>query len=162
MNSMCRKSSCKNFERLEMKNVIFILFILLLGGCETLITSSAEVDALIAQDKCGQATNFAKKNFHGDYLNLMLGNIQLNCLGNKNIAIEHYKLAARGGSNAAAEALIRLGEKPPEQTTRYVTTPASQPQQIIIQQQAPVMMPNPNACMQDGGSLFCPKHPSTR
>lgn len=44
----------------------------------------------------------------------------------------------------------------------YVYTPKPQPQQIIIQQQAPVMMPNTNACMQDGGSLYCPNHPSTR
>lgn len=39
-------------------------------------------------------------------------------------------------------------------------SPPTQPQQIIIQQQQPVS--NPNACIQDGGSVFCPNHPSNR
>jgi hypothetical protein len=38
--------------------------------------------------------------------------------------------------------------------------PPVQPQQIIIQQQQPTG--NPNACIQDGGSVFCPNHPNTR
>lgn len=37
-----------------------------------------------------------------------------------------------------------------------------QPQTIIIQQQAPNVMQNPNACIQDGGSISCPNHPNTR
>jgi hypothetical protein len=39
-------------------------------------------------------------------------------------------------------------------------SPPTQPQQIIIQQQQPIS--NPNACIQDGGSVFCPNHPSNR
>jgi hypothetical protein len=38
--------------------------------------------------------------------------------------------------------------------------PPAQPQKIIIQQQQP--MKNPNACIQDGGLVSCPNHPSTR
>jgi hypothetical protein len=58
-----------------------------------------------------------------------------------------------------------LGEKLPEPPKviykeRIVQQP--QPQQIIIQQQAPAMNQNLGACIQDGGGLFCPNHPSTR
>ena len=34
-----------------------------------------------------------------------------------------------------------------------------QPQQIIIQQRP---KDNPNACIQDGGGIYCPNHPNTR
>jgi hypothetical protein len=40
----------------------------------------------------------------------------------------------------------------------YIYTPTPQPQQIIIQQQGPVMMQNPAACIQDGGSTYCPRY----
>ena len=148
-----------------MKKVILTLFVLLLGGCETMNDHPTMMRGFIQSGNCGEAEAYAYRNFREEYLDWMLGNVALQCRRDRQRAIEYYRAGARPNdkfSHLSVRSLIEMGEKPPEQTTRYVTTPTPQPQQIIIQQQAPVMMPKLNACMQDGGSLYCPNHPSTR
>ena len=39
------------------------------------------------------------------------------------------------------------------------TQPKQAPVQIIIQQNPPTHFPNLNACIQDGGPIFCPNYP---
>ena len=148
-----------------MKKISLIIFVLLLSGCEAMNDHPTIMRGFIQSGNCAEAERYAYSNFREDYLDWMLGNVALDCRRDRRRAIEYYKAGARPNtsySHLSVRSLIELGEKPPEQTTRYIATPTPQPQQIIIQQQAPAIMPNPNACIQDGGSIFCPNNPSTR
>lgn len=147
-----------------MKKIFFILCVLMLGGCETMNDHPTRMRGFIQSGNCGEAEAYAYRNFREDYLDWMLGNVALHCRNDKQRAIQYYRAGARPNtsfSDLSVRSLIEMGETPPEQTTRYVLvpTPAPQPQQIIIQQQAPVMMPNPAACIQDGGATYCPRYP---
>lgn len=135
----------------------------ILVGCETFNDHPTTMRNFISQNQCHEAEAYANRNFREDYLDWMLGNIALSCRKNRRAAIEYYKAGARANSqysNLSVRALIELGETPPTPIIKYVTNPA-QPavqQQIIIQQPQQQIM-NPNACIQDGGPIFCPKYP---
>ncbi|WP_408596504.1 hypothetical protein [Limnohabitans sp.] len=47
---------------------------------------------------------------------------------------------------------------------RNIYTYTPQPQKVLGQQpqQQPPMMQNPSACIQDGGSVYCPGHPNSK
>lgn len=148
-----------------MKKFLIYLSVLLLVGCETASEQRQIVWRQILDGNCGSAESLAMQDFSGEYLNWWYGTIQLHCRKDRRKAIEFFKAGARANgefSNLSVKALIELGETPPEPTTRYISvptpTPTPQPQQIIIQQQAPVMMPNPAACIQDGGGTYCPRY----
>jgi hypothetical protein len=153
-----------------MKKLLICLSVLVLAGCETASEQRQIVWKQILDGNCGSAESIAMQNFSGEYLNWWYGTIQLHCKKDRRKAIEFFRAGARANgqfSDLSVKALIELGEKPPEPTTRYIAVPVRQPQpqpqpqpqQIIIQQQP---MDNPNACIQDGGGIFCPNHPNTR
>ena len=148
-----------------MKKFYLLFLILLLSGCETMNDHPTMMRGFIQSGNCGEAEAYAYRNFREEYLDWMLGNVALHCRRDKNRAIQYYRAGARPNStysHLSVRALIEMGEKPPEQTTRYVTVPApapaAQPQQIIMQQRAPVILPNPAACIQDGGGTYCPRY----
>ena len=117
--------------------------------------------------KCDEAEQLVDKFFKKDELFFFLGAISQYCRKDKSKAIQYYKTVIRMNgkdSDSAIRALIELGETPPEPTNNYgaASNPPQKPPQIIIQQQqAPVIMGNPAACIQDGGSTYCPNHPNT-
>lgn len=147
-----------------MKKILIYLSVLMLVGCQTAAEKKQIVWGQISAGNCSNAENLARQDFfHVGYLNWWYGTIELHCRKNKSKAIEFFKVGAISGgelSHLSVKALIDLGEKPPEPATRYISvpTPTPQPQQIIIQQQAPVIIPNPAACIQDGGSTYCPRY----
>lgn len=147
-----------------MKKILIYLSILMLVGCETASEHRQIMWKHILDGDCSKAEGHAYNNFRAEYLDWMLGTVQLHCRKNRSKAIEYFKAGARANSefsNLSVRALIELGEKPPEPTTRYIAVPVQrpqpqpQPQQIIIQQQP---MNNPNACIQDGGGIYCPNY----
>lgn len=147
-----------------MKKVILVLLVLMLGGCETMNDHPTMMRGFIQSGNCGEAEAYAYRNFREEYLDWMLGNVAIQCRRDRQRAIQYYRAGARVNdkfSHLSVRSLIELGEKPPEPTTRYIAAPIQrqQPQQIIIQQQP---MNNPNACIQDGGGIYCPNHPNTR
>ena len=153
--------------------VVLIIFNALVGYALAGSNNVAEMFInFVHTGKCDEAQQLADKHMQGDFLFLSLGMISQYCRNDKKKAAEYYKAAVRMNgtdlavTNAAIRALIEIGETPPEPMNKSASTsstaPKSQPQQIIIQQQpSPIVMPPLNTCMQDGGSLFCPNHPST-
>jgi hypothetical protein len=144
-----------------MKKIILIISVLMLGGCGTMNDHPAMMNGFIQSGKCSEAEAYAYDNFREEYLDWMLGNVALYCRRDRQKAIQYFRAGARPNdkfSHLSVRSLIEMGETPPEQTTRYVAPPTPRPQQIIIQQQAPVMMQNPAACIQDGGSTYCPRY----
>ena len=153
-----------------MKYATTLAVFLTLYGCQAPVDHTNTVNTFINYRECGEAEAYAYKNFRGDYLHWTLGNIEINCKKNRKAAIEYYRAGARNNSefsNLSVNALIRLGETPPEPTRQVIIQQQQQrPQQIIIQQpqqqQQEPMGTKMNSCMQDGGSLYCPNHPNTR
>lgn len=147
-------------------NKIYALFLMmLLSGCETLNDHPKVMNDFIKSGNCKEAEEYAYRNFRAEYLDWMLGNVALECHKDRKKAIQYYRAGARPNerySDLSVRSLIEMGETPPEQTTRYITTPtpAQQPQQIIIQQQAPAV--KGGVCIQDGGGTFCPNHPNSK
>jgi hypothetical protein len=145
-----------------MRKVFAIGVIAMLSGCETMNDHPSMMNNFIASGRCSDAEAYAYRNFREDYLDWMLGNVALHCRRDRQRAIEYYKAGARPNkqySHLSVRSLIEMGEKPPEQTTRYIQTPSrqqtqQQQPQVIIQQP----QPNPNACIQDGGGTFCPNY----
>lgn len=138
----------------------------MLEGCETMNDHPTMMNNFISSGKCYEAEAYANRNFREEYLDWMLGNVELSCRYNRQKAIAYYMAGARPNaeySHLSVRALIKMGEKPPEQNVRYIPAPVSAPasQQIIIQRQSQPVA-NPNSCIQDGGSLYCPNHPNTR
>jgi hypothetical protein len=143
-----------------MEKIFLIFAVLLLSGCETMNDHPKMMRGYITLGYCGDAEAYANRNFREEYLDWMLGNVALECRRDRQKAIQYYRAGARINqkfSDLSIRALIELGEKPPEPSTRYISvpTPRPQPQQIIIQQQP---MNNPNACIQDGGGIYCPNY----
>ncbi|WP_146185796.1 hypothetical protein [Limnohabitans sp. 2KL-1] len=146
-----------------MKRLLIFISVFALMGCETASEQRQVVWKHILDGNCTSAESYAMQNYTGEYLYWWYGTIQQHCRKNRSKAIEYFKAGARANSeysNLSVKALIELGEKPPEPTTRYITVPVQrqpqpQPQQIIIQQQP---MNNPNACIQDGGGIYCPNY----
>jgi hypothetical protein len=147
-----------------MKKAILILLALMISGCETMNDHPTMMRGFIQSGNCGEAEAYAYRNFKEEYLDWMLGNVAIQCRRDRQRAIQYYRAGARANdkfSHLSVRSLIELGEKPPEPTTKYIAAPIQrqQPQQIIIQQQP---MNNPNACIQDGGGIYCPNHPNTK
>ena len=138
-----------------------------------------EANRLISIGDCSGAEAYARANVQRPIVYTVLGMVQLDCRRNKKAAIQYLRTAALENESLATEMLIELGEKPPDLKATTTPTPREysmpqpppyvsqqrqqqeqQAQQIIIQQPPPML--NPNACIQDGGSIFCPNHPSTK
>lgn len=139
-----------NVKRLFLATTIF------LAGCAS---NNARIDVVkeyVQRGDCVGAENYARQNVSGDLFYGLMGGIAMECRRDRRAAIEYFKMGARMGNAASAGFLIQLGETPPEPTRQVIIQqqPAPQPQQIIIQQ-APIQMPNPAACIQDGGSTMC-------
>jgi hypothetical protein len=109
----------------------------------------------------------------------VLGFIQLECKKNKKSAVDYFTISARENESLAIEKLISLGEALPalnrnsSNPSVYATPlPAPPPMPAIIQPQPPriIILPqvqvqpmvNPNACIQDGGGVFCPNYNKRR
>lgn len=140
-----------------------------------------EANRLISIGDCSGAETYARANVQRPIVYTVLGMVQLDCRRNKRAAIQYLKTAALEDESLAREMLIELGEIPPDRKTATSAPPTAreyslpqpppyvspaqqqqreqQTQQVIIQQQP---MLNPNACIQDGGSIFCPNHPNTK
>lgn len=132
-----------------MKKVVLLVFLFMLGGCETMNDHPKMMRGYITLGYCADAEAYANRNFRDEYLDWMLGNVALQCRRDRQKAIQYYRSGARTNqkfSDLSIRALIEMGETPPEQTTRYVSVPAPapQPQQIIIQQQPAVILPGPS------------------
>jgi len=138
-----------------------------------------EVSRKIGTGDCAGAETTARTNFHAPMIYTVLGFIQLECKKNKKSAIEYFTISARENESLAIEKLIGLGEAQPplnrnsRSPSVYATPlPTPPPMPAIIQPQPPriIILPqvqvqpmmNPNACIQDGGPIFCPNHPNTR
>ena len=151
-----------------MKKVFILgIFTLLIGGCAHFENRGAILTEFLAKKDCNGAENYVK-NMAADNEGqryFFRGAVHLECRKNRKSAVEYFKLGAQNGDQNSIDILIKMGEKVPEQPKivyrdRVISPPPpAQPQQIIIQQQ-PMM--NPNACIQDGGGVFCPNHPSTQ
>ena len=139
-----------------------------------------EVNKKIITKDCAGAESYARRFIQPPILFTVIGLVKLDCLGDKRSSIEYLKIAARENETIAIEKLIALGESPPpvmrpsvkNPEMNLLALPAPPPMppiifppqaspQVIIQQQAPVMLPNPAACIQDGGGTFCPNHPNS-
>ena len=145
-----------------------------------------EVSRLIGNRECVSAEAYGRRNFQRPMLYTVLGMIQLDCKNDKKSAIEFFKLAARENEFVALEMLIKLGENasdigrvvieqapqlvenppmaialPPEHTLSRMPAQRLRPQPVIIvrPQTQYVIVPNINACIQDGGPIFCPRYP---
>ena len=138
-----------------------------------------EVSRKIGTGDCAGAETTARANFQAPMIYTVLGFIQLECKKNKKSAVDYFTISARENESLAIEKLISLGEAPPplnrnsRSPSVYATPlPAPPPMPAIIQPQLPriIILPqvqvqpmmNPNACIQDGGPIFCPNHPNTR
>ncbi len=151
-----------------MQKYILCLVSVLIAGCASSEHHTEIFGAHIKRGDCKAAENYGRNNAanNGEHY-LALGLVYIECYRKRKEGVEYLKVAVQNGNKNAVDALIKLGEKPPEPPKviykeRIVQQPQPQPQQIIIQQQAPAMNQNLGACIQDGGGLFCPNHPSTR
>ena len=145
-----------------------------------------EVSRLISNRDCVSAEAYGRRNFQRPMLYTVLGMIQLDCKGEKKSALEYFKLAARENEFVAIEMLVKLGENasdisrvvpeqpaqaiesppmgvvlPPAHTLSRMPTQRSRPQPVIIVRPQPqyLIVPIINACIQDGGPIFCPRYP---
>ena len=165
-----------------MKSIFFLLSILVslqLMAQDGSAKAYDEVSRKIGTGDCAGAEATARANFQAPMIYTVLGFIQLECKKNKKSAIDYFTISARENESLAIEKLISLGETPPplnrnsRSPSVYATPlPAPPPMPAIIQPQPPriIILPqvqvqpmmNPNACIQDGGPIFCPNHPNTR
>ena len=151
-----------------MQKYILCLMSVLIAGCASSEHHTEIFKAHIKRGDCKAAENYGRNNAANDGEHyLALGLVYFECYRKRKEGVEYLKLAAQNGNKNAVSALITLGEKLPEPPKviykeRIVQQPQPQPQQIIIQQQAPAPNQILGACIQDGGGLFCPNHPSTR
>jgi hypothetical protein len=142
------------------------IFLLSIAGCAQFEDRGKKLKELVEKKDCDGAERYAQNMAADDGKRYSaLGGIELQCRRNRVAAIKYFKLGAINGDKHSISALIRLGEEVPEPPKviykdRVIESPPpTQPQEIIIQQQR---MSNPNACIQDGGPIFCPNHPNTR
>ncbi len=167
-----------------MKNSVIFLVAMLCFFCCYLTHSHAqgigsidEVNHLIRIRDCAGAEVYARNNFQRPLLHTIFGMIYLDCRQNRKTAVDYFRIAARENESTAIEMLMSIGENttefgnnttyrspPPdymapqiENPPAHIFTPPPQPHQrrqpqvIIIHP-----LPNPAACIQDGGSTFCP------
>lgn len=141
------------------------------------ISALEEVNRLILAGKCSEAESKARLNVQPPVLDTILGLNELDCRGNKPAAINLLKIAAASGETVAIETLATLGVsvypphprpmQPPHRTTEeapappppHIMSPMPQPKtRLIIVPPQPVIIiqpRNPNACIQDGGTIYC-------
>jgi hypothetical protein len=161
-----------------MKSIFFLLSILVslqLMAQDGSAKAYDEVSRKIGTGDCGGAEATARANFQAPMIYTVLGFIQLECKKNKKSAVDYFTISARENESLAIEKLISLGEAPPplsrnsQNPSVYATPlPAPPPMPAIIQPQPPriIILPqvqvqpmmNPNACIQDGGPIFCPNY----
>ena len=143
-----------------------------------------EANRLISIGDCTGAEAYTRANIQRPIAYTVLGLVQLDCRRNKKAAIPYFKTAALDNESLATQMLIELGEPPMELRAAITAPPTAikeyslpqpppyvsparpqpeqqpQPQQIIIQQPPPTLIPG--ACIQDGGGLSCPNDPRTK
>lgn len=140
-----------------------LFLIVLITGCASAQEHLRVVERLSNSRDCAGAERYTRESFSGGDMYMILGEIAGKCRGDKRMAIEYWKMCARGGHPGCKEVLISAGGQLPEETRPnvvYVPQPVvQQPQNIIIQQPAQNQTSfNPAACIQDGGATFCPKY----
>jgi hypothetical protein len=138
-----------------------------------------EVSRRIGAGDCNGADLLARSSFQDPMLYTVLGIIQLDCRKNKKGAVDYFMISARQNESLAIDRLILLGEAPPQPKLGILSSAAdlvplpapppmpssiqAPPMTILISPQVQVQpMMNLNACIQDGGPIFCPNHPNTR
>lgn len=138
-----------------------MLSLISLVSCAQFEDRGEILKAYIQKRDCSGAENYARNMVAEDSERFFsLGIVYVGCYRKKEQGVEYLKYAAQKGNRHAVDVLIRLGEKPPEPPkVIYQERIVQQPQQIIIQQQPEI---NNNACIQDGGGIYCPNHPNTR
>lgn len=150
------------------KLLTLITSVTILSGCAHFEDRGEIITSFISKRDCGGAENYVRQMAGDDSERLFgLGAVYSDCYRNREKAVEYLRSSAQRGNSLAVDALIQLGEKPPEAPkTIYRDRVVQQPPVIIQQQQqqqrTPPMGSNANSCIQDGGSLFCPNHPNTR
>lgn len=116
-----------NLSLLKITSIVSALTALLVG-CATNSNNDVQaiekIQALSSQKDCAGAEQYARSQFGDGDLMVVLGAIEIDCKNNRRGGIEYWKSAAREGNQKAIQALISLGETPPEPT-----------RQVIIQQQ---------------------------
>jgi len=136
-----------------------------------------EANRLISQGDCVGAEIQVRNGVPKPMYYTMFGLIQLDCRKNKASAIDYFKMAARENEGVARELLSQLGVQvesvvssqsagdpmlistptSPPPAHQFSTLPAQRPR-VYIAPPVIVMQPmvSPYACIQDGGSTFCP------
>lgn len=118
---------------------VFVLSaVVLLQGCASQQEVLGNLRAKSDRQLCMEYMTLPSMNFYHSEREAVIRERRLDCWKFGNIAEERRK----------ADAEFQRGL----QGNRVV------PQQVIIQQQNN----NPNACIQDGGGIYCPNHPNTR
>lgn len=122
---------------------IIVLFIcplaVLLQGCASSEEVIGNLRAKTDRALCMEYMTLPSANFYHSEREFVIRERRLDCWKYGNIAEERRRADAE------------FAKPLPSQREQVA------PQQVIIQQQS-----NPNACIQDGGSVFCPNHPNTR
>jgi hypothetical protein len=138
-----------------------------------------ELNRLILARDCGGAEAYARTYFQPPVLHTLFGMISIDCKGNKQAAVEYFKMAARNNDSVAIEMLVRLGEAspdnritpppylnsygnqstpvmpPPKHSFSPMPQPRQLPQQVIIVSPQVIQPFNAAACIQDGGGTYC-------
>jgi len=129
----------------------------------------------IGSGECMEAEVMARKDLTPPLLYTALGIINIDCKKDKREAIKFFNMAASLQETLAITKLTSLGEPlpiannkasnqiiiqnfplPPPMPPTTISTP--QPT-IILQPQINIeRQSNPNACIQDGGGIFCPNY----
>ena len=136
--------------------------------------SLAHINQLISEGQCGEADGLARATVRPPLLHTILGLVELDCRKNRQAAVNLLALAAEQRESVAIETLNSLGiqvssaTRPSETTSigrnsdyaapppPHTLSPLPQPRQRIVVVPPPlIIVPNPNACIQDGGSVYC-------
>jgi hypothetical protein len=134
------------------------------------------VNKFILDGKCSDAESVARGTIRPPLLHTILGLNELDCKKNRRAAVNLLTMAASEGESVAIETLSALGAPIPRVSkimpdnviTERVDNIASppphsmsslpQPKARVLVVPAPVLVVplyNPNACIQDGGTIFC-------
>lgn len=141
-----------------------------------------QIDSAINQKNCSAAVDLANTSLISPVRETALGFIYLDCYKIYKTAVVFFRSAAMAGDPISRNKLADLGvpitnSSPAPMLNKaensrplisapppyIMVEPPRVPQRVpIIISTPPVLMPNPNACIQDGGSLYCPNHSNTR
>jgi hypothetical protein len=139
-----------------------------------------QISQKIGSGECSGAEVVARANFQAPILYTFLGLIQLDCRKNSKLAIDYFLISARQQESMAIDKLLNLGVSIPQSENVSKFNPQSEvllrpPPPVVLdspQVNLPVIqlnpqiqiqpLMNPNACIQDGGAIFCPNHPNSR